>query len=65
MYLVIEKDYTVSKSDKLTGPLRMRARQGDISLIDCRNMRGMNRATYPYSEHGDWSDINDYYVRVE
>lgn len=60
MYLIIEKDYSVSKSRVLTGHLRMRARQGDISLIDCKKMMGMNRATFPYSTYGDWSEVNDY-----
>lgn len=59
-YLIIEKDYTVSQSDVLSGHLRMRARTGDISLIDCKTGMGMNRATYPYSVQGDWSYVNKY-----
>ena len=54
MYLIINPDYTLTQSAILTGRLRMLARQGKISLVDCRKMRGLNKATY---EGGDWSDI--------
>lgn len=63
MFLVIEEDYKVSFSEKETGHLRSRCRRGEISLIDIKRMRGMNRASWQ-EELGEFSDIQRY-VRGE
>ncbi len=59
MYLIIEEDYSVSFSKVLTGHLRSRCRDGDISLIDIKRMRGMNKADHQ-EELGEFSDIVKY-----
>jgi len=59
MYLIIEEDYSVSFSKVLTGHIRSRCRAGDISLIDVKRMRGMNKADH-HEEFGEWSDIVKY-----
>jgi hypothetical protein len=59
-YLIIEKDYSVSQSQNLTAKMRMRARTGDASIIDCSTMMGLNRPTYEFSDIGEWSYINQY-----
>ena len=60
MYLIIEQDYTLSTSKVLTGHLRSRARQGEISLVNCKDMVGLNLATFPYSGGEEWSTLNTY-----
>jgi hypothetical protein len=59
MYLVIEKDYSVSYSEIETGHLRSRCRRGEISLIDIKRMRGMNLPENQ-EELGEFSDLNKY-----
>lgn len=59
MFLIIEKDYTVSFSKVETGHLRSRCRKGEISLIDTKKMRGMNRAEWQ-EELGEFSDVEEY-----
>jgi hypothetical protein len=59
MYLIIEEDYRVSFSKVETGHLRSRCRRGEISLIDIKRMRGMNKADHQ-EELGEFSDIAKY-----
>ena len=59
MYLIIEEDYTVSFSSILTGNIRSRCRRGEITLIDVKKMRGMNKADHQ-DELGEFSDIVKY-----
>lgn len=58
-WLIIEADYSLSYSDVETGHLRSRCRRGEISLIDTKLMRGMNRASWQ-EELGEFSEINKY-----
>ena len=59
MFLIIEEDYTVSFSKVLTGHIRSRCRRGEISMIDIKRMRGMNKADH-HEELGEYSDIAKY-----
>ena len=59
MFLIIEKDYTISFSEVETGHIRSRCRRGEISLIDTKRMRGMNKADFQ-EEFGEWSKIEAY-----
>ena len=57
--MIIEDDYKVSYSEVETGHLRSRCRRGEISLIDIKRMKGMNRADWQ-EELGEFSDIQKY-----
>ena len=60
MFLIIEKDYTVSFSKVETGHIRSRCRMGEISLIDVKRMRGMNLPERQEEFGGEWSEIKEY-----
>ena len=64
MYLIIDSDYKLTKCDILTGEIRSAARRGEISLVDCKRMVGMNSAEYQ-SELGEWTEIKDHYQAEE
>ena len=64
MYLIIDSDYRLTKCDILTGEIRAAARRGEISLVDCKRMIGMNSAECQ-AELGEWSEIEDHYKSEE
>lgn len=59
MYLIIEEDYTISKSKILSGHLRNRCRRGEISIVRIRDLHGMNLPENQ-EELGEWSEVSDY-----
>ena len=60
MYIVIDKDYKISKHKILSGKLYNLCRRGHVSVIDTKTMQGLN--TYHYDENfgNMWSDIQDW-----
>ena len=60
MFLIIEKNYTLSKIKVLTASVRFRARQAQINVVDCKSMTGMNSPLFAEQYGGEWSEINDY-----
>jgi hypothetical protein len=52
-YIVIDNEYCIYKTDVLTGKLRSKCKQGDISIIQVSSLKGMNL-------DGTWSDINEW-----
>ena len=66
MYLIIDEDYRISKTNIISGNLRSECRKGNISIVDVKNMKGMNALSSIIpcglqSEFGEneWSDIQD------
>ena len=56
MYVVIEKDYTVSKSNTLTDEIKSRCKNGEISVLNTDDMTGKNLPEYVE----EWSEIAEY-----
>lgn len=52
MYLIIDEDYKISKSEVLSGKLRAACKRGEVSIVNVRTMQGMDI-------DGSWSDIQD------
>ena len=52
MYLIIDIDYNITKSETITVDIKDRVDRGDISLINIDNLKGQNL-------DGTWSDINE------
>ena len=50
MYLIIDRDYRISKSEVLSGRLRTDAKRGELSVVNLKTMQGINI-------DGSWSDI--------
>lgn len=59
MYLIINEDYTLQKSKILTGEIRAMARAGEISVVNCKKMEGLNTPAF-INSLGEWSEISDY-----
>ena len=60
MYLIINEDYTLEKSEVLSGKMVIKARLGEISIVNCRTMQGINTREYQNEGNPEWSDIPDY-----
>ena len=64
MYLIIDEDYRLFKSEILSGKVRSMARRGKVSVVNLQNMKGMN-CLKSLSENGlqgefgenEWSEI--------
>lgn len=52
MYLIIDIDYNITKSEALTYELNEKHLRGEISIVHLETMRGQNL-------DGTWSDINE------
>ena len=50
MYLVIDKEYRIFQSPILSRYVRAQAKDGNLSVVNINNMKGMNL-------DGSWSDI--------
>ena len=66
MYLIIYEEYRIYKHEILTGEMRSKARQGELSVVNLKTMKGMNRVTVSdtgsveYFNNEEWSDIQDW-----
>ena len=55
-YLIIDKDYCVFKTNVISGQSRNALKAGLISIIDVKNMEGMDIDGWSFSKVQDWSD---------
>jgi len=57
MYLIIDEQYRIYKSNILSGYVRQQARKGNLSVVNLTTMQGINIAEKPYNIGPEWSDI--------
>lgn len=62
MYLIIDKEYRIYKSDILSGYVRSQARKGNLSVVNLKTMQGINYQDFDSSPYGseELSDIQDW-----
>ncbi len=53
MYLIIDEQHRVYQTAFISGYLRSQLKQGNLSIINTTQMKGMDIT-------GDWSDIQDW-----
>jgi len=59
-FLIVEKDYRMYYSNKLTRYIRRRCEEGTLSVVNMESLRGMNSNAF-VSEYGaKWSPIHEW-----
>lgn len=64
MYLIIDADYRIFQTKVLSGYVRSQARQGNLSVVNLKTMRGINTPQFAKEIGEEWSDIPEF-VREE
>lgn len=63
MYLIIDAQYRIYKSEILSGYVRSQARNGMLSVVNLKTMKGINYLDYgssPYPDTEEWSDVQEW-----
>lgn len=59
-YLIIDKQYRIFHSDRLTGYLHTQCRRGNLSIVNLKTMKGLNLACSSLDAQETWSDIQEW-----
>lgn len=58
-YLIIDEQYRIFRTDILTGYLHSQCRQGNLSIVNLKTMKGLNCGCSDIDAQETWSNIQE------